>query len=275
MCRLRLPAGAGNLRSSLASCGHSGLIPNLPNSSRVIGCRRSQTLRLSVSPDLLRARLFDRRFGRLPFQQSIRIRYPRNGGAAARKSPVHSRDLSHATDPVDQQFRRFCCRSVFRSIKDSNIDLSSKFYRFATVAQAVTYRLRRYRIRQPLEDEDATKFLSLRKGRQKGQPHDRIAAPQVPKLAKSNSRSLSGLRLKPFRAVAGADRNRTRLFAFRDIANEIDVQQSVLEVGSGHIDVVGKLVAAFEGASRDAAMQIGLFARSRRPFRRRPSASAP
>ena len=125
------------------------------------------------------------------------------------------------------------------------------------MAQAVTHRLRRYRIRQPLEDEDATKFLSLRKGRQKGQPHDRIAAPQFPKLAKS---SLSGLRLKPFRAVAGADRNRTRLFTFRDIANEIDVQQSVVKVGSGHIDVVGKLVAPFEGTSSDPAMEIGFFA---------------
>ena len=38
------------------------------------------------------------------------------------------------------------------------------------------------------------------------------------------------------------------------------MQQSVVKVGSGHIDVVRKLVAPFEGTSSDPAMEIGCFA---------------
>src|SRR5437763_14700130 len=66
---------------------------------------------------------------------------------------------------------------------------------------------------------------------------------------------LDGLRL------TGADRNLARLFRLGDLENKIDVEKTVLQRGALHLDVVGKLEHALEGASRTApvgSLALGL-----------------
>src|ERR1700755_568776 len=58
---------------------------------------------------------------------------------------------------------------------------------------------------------------------------------------------------------ARADRNRARLLRLGNFANEIDVEQAVLERGVLHLHEVGKLEYTLEGARGDAAIQhLGL-----------------
>ena len=51
---------------------------------------------------------------------------------------------------------------------------------------------------------------------------------------------------------AGADRDRPRPHALRQVPHQVDVEQPVLEVGALHLDVVGKLEAPLEAAGRDS-----------------------
>src|SRR5262249_51098048 len=52
-----------------------------------------------------------------------------------------------------------------------------------------------------------------------------------------------------------ADRDLARPLGLRNLAHEIDVQETVLEPGALDVDVVGKLEDALEGASRDALVE--------------------
>src|SRR5438874_839347 len=54
---------------------------------------------------------------------------------------------------------------------------------------------------------------------------------------------------------AGGDRNVPRLLGFGNLADEVDVEQAVLERGVLHLDEIGKLEYALEGARGDAAVQ--------------------
>src|SRR3954463_6163018 len=54
---------------------------------------------------------------------------------------------------------------------------------------------------------------------------------------------------------AVSDRNLARLFRLGDLADELDVQEPILELRAGHLDVIGKLEAAFERAGRDALIE--------------------
>src|ERR1700756_384998 len=62
---------------------------------------------------------------------------------------------------------------------------------------------------------------------------------------------LRGLGLEHL-GLAVADRNPARLLGLRNLANEIDVQETVLERGALYLDVIGKLEHALEGAGRNA-----------------------
>src|SRR3954447_16152431 len=55
--------------------------------------------------------------------------------------------------------------------------------------------------------------------------------------------------------LAVSDRNLARLFRLGDLANQLDVQETVLELCAGHLDIIGKLEAAFERAGRDALIE--------------------
>src|ERR1044072_2184320 len=68
--------------------------------------------------------------------------------------------------------------------------------------------------------------------------------------------ALGRLRLKHMRLTVGlADRNLARLLGFRDLADEIDMQEAVHQRGAGDLDVVGELEAALESARRDALIE--------------------
>src|ERR1700739_4703132 len=53
----------------------------------------------------------------------------------------------------------------------------------------------------------------------------------------------------------GADRNAAGLLGLGNLANEIDMEQAVLERGVLHLHEVGELEGALEGARRDAAIE--------------------
>src|SRR3954467_13884962 len=55
--------------------------------------------------------------------------------------------------------------------------------------------------------------------------------------------------------LAVSDRNLARLFRLGDLADELDVQETVLELCAGHLDIIGKLEAALERAGRDALIE--------------------
>src|SRR3954454_14889062 len=55
--------------------------------------------------------------------------------------------------------------------------------------------------------------------------------------------------------LAVSDRNLARLFRLGDLTDELDVQETVLELRAGYLDVIGKLEAAFERAGRDALIE--------------------
>src|SRR5580692_8050715 len=52
-----------------------------------------------------------------------------------------------------------------------------------------------------------------------------------------------------------ADRDRARLLGLGDLADQIDVQETVLEARAFHLDEVGELEHALEGARRDALIE--------------------
>src|SRR5437762_1190067 len=54
---------------------------------------------------------------------------------------------------------------------------------------------------------------------------------------------------------AGVDRNAARLLGLGDLADEIDVEQAVLERGVLHLHEIGKLEDALEGTRGDAAVE--------------------
>src|SRR4051812_19564410 len=55
--------------------------------------------------------------------------------------------------------------------------------------------------------------------------------------------------------LAGADRNAAGLLGLGDLADEIDMEQAVLERGVLHLHEIGELEHALEGARGDAAIQ--------------------
>src|SRR5258708_32521278 len=66
---------------------------------------------------------------------------------------------------------------------------------------------------------------------------------------------LCGRAVDHLRLRAGGDRNVAGLLGLWDLADEIDVEQAVLERGVFHHHEIGKLEHTLEGARRDAAMQ--------------------
>ena len=56
-------------------------------------------------------------------------------------------------------------------------------------------------------------------------------------------------------AFAVADRDRARLHRLGNLADEIDVEEAVLKARALHLDMVGELEAALEGARGDAAIE--------------------
>ena len=55
--------------------------------------------------------------------------------------------------------------------------------------------------------------------------------------------------------LAVPDRDLARLFRLGDLAHEVDVQETILKLRAGDLDVVGKLEAALERAGRDALIE--------------------
>src|SRR3546814_1253527 len=75
-------------------------------------------------------------------------------------------------------------------------------------------------------------------------------------MAASGSLALEHLRgLFAARLVARSDGDAPRLHGLGDLAHQCDGEQAVLELGAGHLDVVGEVEAALEGASGDAAVE--------------------
>src|SRR6266849_8630034 len=100
--------------------------------------------------------------------------------------------------------------------------------------------------------------------------HSKIKTPRFPGAFRvqpisAESRFVSGGGFRG-RAVAhlrslrvGGDRNAAGLLGLGDLADEIDVEQAVLERSALHHDEIGKLEYPLEGARRDAAIQhLGL-----------------
>src|SRR5262249_40373032 len=56
-------------------------------------------------------------------------------------------------------------------------------------------------------------------------------------------------------SLALADRDLPRLLVLRNLAHEIDVQETVLEAGAANLDMVGELEATLEGAGSDALIE--------------------
>ena len=77
-------------------------------------------------------------------------------------------------------------------------------------------------------------------------------------VTQAEASASQGLR-PPWRRSAStsalADRDLAGLHRLRDLADEVDVEQAVLEACAGDLDMVGKLEAALEGAGGDAAVE--------------------
>src|SRR5699024_2641276 len=56
---------------------------------------------------------------------------------------------------------------------------------------------------------------------------------------------------------AAADFDSARLHPLGQLTLELDVQQAVFQIGTGHLDVIGQLEAAFEAAIGNTAVQEG------------------
>ena len=59
-------------------------------------------------------------------------------------------------------------------------------------------------------------------------------------------------------ARRGRNFDPARFHLFRQLADEIDVQEAVFEIGAGDLDMVGKAELTDEAAPGDAAMEIGV-----------------
>src|SRR6185503_15597606 len=71
--------------------------------------------------------------------------------------------------------------------------------------------------------------------------------------AAASGSNLSGLDFKYFLGVH--DRDHPRLHHLRDLADEVDVQESVLQIRTSYFDIVGQLKAALEVAGGDASVE--------------------
>src|SRR6185369_3415905 len=67
---------------------------------------------------------------------------------------------------------------------------------------------------------------------------------------------LRGRHLLCLGCLGGADGDGAGLEPLRDVADQLDMEQAVLEVGALHLDVVGELEAPLEVARGDAAVQV-------------------
>ena len=88
-----------------------------------------------------------------------------------------------------------------------------------------------------------------RKGRPGGAPFDSAQAGSRGGYAATLASICFDLRL------AAADGDRAGLHRLGNLADEIDVEEAVLEARALHLDVVGELEAALEGAGGDAAIE--------------------
>src|SRR5262245_45790574 len=93
-------------------------------------------------------------------------------------------------------------------------------------------------------------------------PHHGPRAPYEKKRTPRRRRPRShAVRIAPLGArfdllcLSVADRNHPRLQPLGYVANELNVQETVLEVGTPDLHVVGQLEAPLEAASGDAAME--------------------
>src|SRR3546814_12709185 len=67
---------------------------------------------------------------------------------------------------------------------------------------------------------------------------------------------LGGLVLQHLGLLARGDGDAPRPLGLGDLAHQLDGEQAVLELRTGHLDVVGKVDAPLEGPGGDAAMEI-------------------
>src|SRR3546814_8158005 len=67
---------------------------------------------------------------------------------------------------------------------------------------------------------------------------------------------LGGLVLQHLGLLARGDGDAPRPLGLGDLAHQLDGEQAVLELRTGHLDVVGKVEAPLEGTGGDAAMEI-------------------
>src|SRR3546814_2963753 len=72
----------------------------------------------------------------------------------------------------------------------------------------------------------------------------------------SSDLRLGGLVLQHLGLLASGDGDAPRPLGLGDLAHQLDGEQAVLELRTGHLDVVGKVEAPLEGTGGDAAMEI-------------------
>lgn len=58
--------------------------------------------------------------------------------------------------------------------------------------------------------------------------------------------------------LAGTNRDLARLGRFRDLVNQFDVEHAIVDVGAGHLHVIGEAETTLKRAPRDAAVQIAV-----------------
>jgi hypothetical protein len=56
--------------------------------------------------------------------------------------------------------------------------------------------------------------------------------------------------------LAAGDLDRPRLHRLGDLADQLDMEEAVIEAGADHLDRLGELEAALEGAARNAAVEV-------------------
>src|SRR5258708_9853177 len=108
------------------------------------------------------------------------------------------------------------------------------------------------RVRRVMSSQSDALVLAAR------HPHpDRLPKPGEP-AAKGSEREtgLCRLLLDRLRLRAGGDGDRPRLHRLGDLADQLDMQHAVIEAGADHLDGVGELEAALEGAAGDAAVEV-------------------
>ena len=91
-----------------------------------------------------------------------------------------------------------------------------------------------------------------------------------PKRGRLSCRRRLSWRPRHLLGRAVADRNAARLLGFRNLADEIDVEQTVLKCGALHVHMVGQLEYALESTGGDATIQqigfvLGILVAGSRP----------